>query len=548
MNLRNFLRRLLIIALRAARRLLPWGKQHPRLVSVLSYALVEFVAYRRFQSRLAKAREPVLIDARASLEVLKWFRCSAQNKVCPLSYNKETLKQYLRDKGHENPIVTWQHYYAIVAHGLRIFEPSHVEHQELLATASAMARHQGLAPPPPGVAPPTSTEPPAMYGTSQLMVAYKPLPVELGFSIVRGSASALLYLLGYTRHWVSTPEGKIAYWQGASKCSNRASELSAAPCIFIHGVGMGVLPYIIFLEQLRHTYPGPMVAIELPNASRCTFQTKLPDPSSFRHAYQRILLNLGVHSQRGHVLVAHSLGTDYCSMVMNDPRKLNSPILPARLVLVDPICFPHEVFDSHRIMFWTFQEACRKMPAIPRVVIALALYLFIYDEYNQQIGKRALSPGHECMFKPTPEMLRACPTLVCLSGHDATIPSWAIHDWIRAQFPDLFLRMDPQLEHGGFIMSLEAKSWVSKLHLNQIASFISEEKGLPAISSQEFLSDVDVKSEANGMRPSRSAVTFGHSMWGTSREAPKIAQGPRPPRAPLQSQKRRSTFCMDKSQ
>ena len=48
------------------------------------------------------------------------------------------------------------------------------------------------------------------------------------------------------------------------------------------------------------------------------------------------------------MLLGHSLGTDYCSMVMNDPRLAQSarsevheepPLRPARLVLMDPVSF-----------------------------------------------------------------------------------------------------------------------------------------------------------------------------------------------------------------
>merc|ERR1719326_2755144 len=77
----------------------------------------------------------------------------------------------------------------------------------------------------------------------------------------------------------------------------------------------------------------------------------------------------------------------------------------------------------------------------PLPILFLVLFMFVQDEYNQQATKRAISPGTDSIFRATPEMLQFCRTLVCLSGNDKALPAWAIHDYIRAQFPGIALRM-----------------------------------------------------------------------------------------------------------
>jgi len=107
------------------------------------------------------------------------------------------------------------------------------------------------------------------------------------------------------------------------------------------------------------------------------------------------------------VLLGHSLGTDYCSMVMNDPRLAESarsevheepPLRPARLVLMDPVCFLHESAESHRLPFWTVGEAMRKAGAWWRWPVQLLLLLLVIrDESNQEVTKRALVPGTDTL-------------------------------------------------------------------------------------------------------------------------------------------------------
>lgn len=195
-----------------------------------------------------------------------------------------------------------------------------------------------------------------------------------------------------------------------------------------------------------------------------------------------LVKELGIKSPGQYMLLGHSLGTDYCSIIMNDPR-LNggdSILRPARLVLLDAICFGHEVPEAHRLPFWTLEEAINKHDgrAFSWSPIVLALLLFVIrDEYNQEVTKRALVPGTDVLFRCSKSLLKKCPTLVCLSGNDQALPAWDIRDYISAQYPEVQLRMDPMLEHGGFLLPF-LPGWLARCHLNTVLSFLDSDISL----------------------------------------------------------------------
>jgi len=197
---------------------------------------------------------------------------------------------------------------------------------------------------------------------------------------------------------------------------------------------------------------------------------------------------LGITEPAKYVLLGHSLGTDFCSMIMNDPRLAegDSIVRPARVVLLDAICFGHEVPAAHRLPFWTIREAVEQHKGQPLALLPLALailLLVIRDEHNQEACKRAVVPGADVIFRCPPELLRRCPTLVCLSGNDKALPAWQIRDYVRVHFPDIEVRMDPGFEHGGFLMPW-LPSWQARSYVQTVLGFLETEmSSLPRTDS-----------------------------------------------------------------
>merc|ERR1711972_123276 len=114
----------------------------------------------------------------------------------------------------------------------------------------------------------------------------------------------------------------------------------------------------------------------------------------------------------------------------------------------------------------------------------LILLLVIRDEYNQEATKRAIVPGTDSIFRCPASLLRLCPVLVCLSGNDEAVPAWKIHDYLREQFPDMEVRIDPGLEHGGFLMPT-SPAWIVNTHAKDVLAFLKQDTArLSKVSSQ----------------------------------------------------------------
>lgn len=447
-----------------------------RLQALAVYLVCELISYWRFRLRWARLSLPRRAYRRGTIEDLRWLQRSTEHPVCPVTFAKDSLQRYLNEEhatrglSGPGPSVVWEHYYAAAREAFCMTDPSPQEHEVLVKIASAMCKKQNL-PPPPKASRPPSMEAPIAFGCSPLQVFHKPLPIEVAFGGARLLADGVFLALGYRQRWLPTSEGWIRYWVTRP----RDPDPSILPAVFIHGVGLGAVPYVHFLQRLRRARRATLIALEVPNCSRSHFQACVPSAASFRDAVERVVRDeLGITAPGRYVLVGHSLGTDFCSMVMNDPRLAHGdpPVRPARLVLLDPVCFMQEIAEAHRLPFWTLQEAREKYGSLHWWPTILAvLLLVIRDEYNQEATKRAIVPGTDSIFRASNALLNRCPTLVCLSGNDAALPAWKIHDYLRAQFPQMEVRMDPGLEHGGFLMPL-VPGWLARLHMETVLRFM----------------------------------------------------------------------------
>jgi len=464
-------RRLLVIGTKVARSLqrilLQILQRHPVLVA---YIVFELISFQRFRRRIARLQISRCCDRRGTLDDLKWWQSAVNHPSCPLSISKHSLQRFLDDQEDAAEQVTWEHYYAIVSECFCIATPSPSEHQLILKITASMAAKQGLAQPPAGAKPP-NCQAPLAFGRSPVQVFHKPLIFEACMYGFRCAVDVVLLACGFRPRWIPTPEGWMRYWVALPV----KPDSGLMPAVFVHGVGMGAAPYVLFLERIRRSWGAKLIVIELPNVSRSHFQDIMPNPSSFRGAVRTILKNeLDISAPGQYILLGHSLGTDFCTSIMNDPfldHGGDSLLRPCRLVLMDPVCFAIEAATSHRLAFWTWREAVHDRPRIMWPFMLAMWFLIIRDEAHQEAMKRALSSGTDFVFRCSRELLQRCPVLVCLSGNDEFLPAWKIHDYIRAQFPDIRVRMDPALTHGA-VMAPAVPGWLAWHHASAIIQFL----------------------------------------------------------------------------
>ena len=192
------------------------------------------------------------------------------------------------------------------------------------------------------------TLPPLMRLHFDPVVAYaKPL---LFYGAVRSAdlcSDLMLWALGFRRKQVAG--SALTYWvlEGDSGCTTPAEAAACAesgtvtspqqhPVMFIHGVGLGLVTYVTFINSLVGAYrPGsrpPLLLLELPHVSMKLNVEVIPSMPDTVNSIAQALWQEGGYTQAQ--FVVHSLGSFIFGAV-----QYMRPSLVAGVVLVDPVCF-----------------------------------------------------------------------------------------------------------------------------------------------------------------------------------------------------------------
>lgn len=125
-----------------------------------------------------------------------------------------------------------------------------------------------------------------------------------------------------------SPSDKLCYWYRRPR-SPTTETPATLPIVFLHGIGIGLHPYVPFLASLPAT--SPIVALEvLPISMRLTKSNILARPDFILHL-KEILRHHRIHQ---FVLVGHSYGTVMATHVLHDSEL--SPRVEG-IMLVDPV-------------------------------------------------------------------------------------------------------------------------------------------------------------------------------------------------------------------
>lgn len=128
-----------------------------------------------------------------------------------------------------------------------------------------------------------------------------------------------------------SPTKHLTYWYHPSTSPNKL------PIVFLHGIGIGLYPYVNFLADLSFPVtpgeqPGVLAVELLPISFRLTADSSL----RWSQLFTELRTILAHHKITRFILVSHSYGTALSTRLLHDPI-LSSQI--DSLVLIDPICF-----------------------------------------------------------------------------------------------------------------------------------------------------------------------------------------------------------------
>ena len=106
---------------------------------------------------------------------------------------------------------------------------------------------------------------------------------------------------------------------------------STAPILFLHGVGLGIAPSLLFVASLRSRFPRrPLLLLEARHVSVGLVPTRAASTCDVAAA---ALEAMRLHGWRSAAIVAHSYGTFVAARVL-----AAAPLAVQSLVLLDPVC------------------------------------------------------------------------------------------------------------------------------------------------------------------------------------------------------------------
>ncbi|GLI62994.1 hypothetical protein VaNZ11_005852 [Volvox africanus] len=255
---------------------------------------------------------------------------------------------------------------------------------------------------------------------------YRPLFFYMGVEVLIALKHVMLLAAGFRPHLcrglryytyglpddavttIATSRTATSMKRGNS--GGKSGDGADAPVLFLHGVGLGVLPYLNFLLRLS-SLGRPAVAVEVRHLSM-RLCTEVPEEDEI---VERIAGALQRHGVRQVHVVAHSYGTFMASRLVH----LHRPLV-ASLTLLDPVCFI--MFSGKLIYNFVYRNPLQGASALTwfvardlahSVSVSRRFYWSLLNLWPDQLPEHtlvALSAQDELV--PVPEvliMLRECP-------------------------------------------------------------------------------------------------------------------------------------------
>lgn len=238
-------------------------------------------------------------------------------------------------------------------------------------------------------------------------------------------------------------QGPLSYWYhaglprpGDAEPKERVAEPEAkaggaeTPVVFVHGVGLGPLPYIGFIDELLlQAAEAPLMVLELPFVAQRLFGGR---PPTQKACVDAISVAMDARGIRAATFVGHSLGSVYLSWVAQ-----LRPHLIASAVFIDPIVFLlHHQKVAHQFLYKrseTAKEAVESYFVKSERRIVSYFHRHFYFHQN-------LLWAEQCTF----------PTSVVLSEEDSIVPVPAVETYLRGH-PRLALEVIGGASHGGWL-------------------------------------------------------------------------------------------------
>ncbi|KAG2436557.1 hypothetical protein HYH02_011494 [Chlamydomonas schloesseri] len=184
-----------------------------------------------------------------------------------------------------------------------------------------------------------------------LTASYRPLLFYLMMEAVAAATHVALRLMGFRAAATPNNCAQVYVWTppAAAAAEPAATAEESEPLVFLHGIGLGLTPYVRMLGRLVAGAAGrrTVYAVQYKHVSM-RLTTRIPAPHEVAADVGTFLMREGVTRMS---VLAHSYGTLVAS-ALNKAAAANPAAAPtiSRLTLVDPVCFamflPHLVRNA----------------------------------------------------------------------------------------------------------------------------------------------------------------------------------------------------------
>ncbi|EIE23278.1 hypothetical protein COCSUDRAFT_47573 [Coccomyxa subellipsoidea C-169] len=219
------------------------------------------------------------------------------------------------------------------------------------------------------------------------------------------------------------------------------AEAEPRPIFFMHGVGLGLVPYLGLIQQTMWACPdSPMILLEAPHVG-LRLQMRSRSVDDVAHAAAQILWR---HTYEGACFVAHSYGTFCVSRICQLHRSLVHSV-----ALIDPVCF----LTCYPQLLYNFVYRVPKLADVLGSITGIlgaARFLFSRDLIIAETFCRKFL-WHELMLWPEDMPPHA---LVILSDADDLVPSPLVAKHISDAHTTATVMYHPTAGHGGFLVDL----------------------------------------------------------------------------------------------
>eukprot|EP00850_Spirogloea_muscicola_P000738 SM000003S10983 [mRNA] locus=s3:146227:149981:+ [translate_table: standard] len=159
-----------------------------------------------------------------------------------------------------------------------------------------------------------------------LRALHHPLMLYVWAELVARFTHLVMLVLGFKRH--SIAGDAIHYWHRPGP--GGIGEPAAPARVFVHGLGIGITPYLSFIHMLAKDHSSATVVLELPHIALRLTPT-IPSVDSMIECIERIHRR---HSVGAACYIGHSYGSLVIARLLQQ-----APELVAAAGFVDPVCF-----------------------------------------------------------------------------------------------------------------------------------------------------------------------------------------------------------------